>query len=249
MLHQELSSLLLKGAMEEVPQLDLKLGFFSRYFLVPKKDGGLQPILDLRRLELPFVKGELKMLTLKTITSQVQVEDWFVTVDLEMPIFPFKSSSGTGNSFSLPLEESLTSTKFFPLAWPGLRPEEVHKVHGCCSAPFDAPGHLWQTLFLGVHLDSVQMQARLAPARISIFNACLARFKLGHNLSVSTCRRLLGLMAAASPMLPLGLLHMRPFLWWMSLLRIRSKGPATCLIRVSRSCFHTFLIWSSSPGT
>ncbi len=69
-----------------------------------------------------------------------------------------------------------------------------------------------QTVFLGVHLDSVQMQARLAPARISNFAACLARFKLGHHVSVSTCRRFLGLMAAASPVLPLGLLHMRPIL-------------------------------------
>ncbi len=46
-----------------------------------------------------------------------------------------------------------------------------------------------RTVFLGVHLDSVQMQARLAPARISNFAACLARFKLGHHVSVSTCRR------------------------------------------------------------
>ncbi len=100
-----------------------------------------------------------------------------------------------------------------------------------------------QTVFLGVHLDSVQMHAHLAPARISSFNACLARFKLGHHVSVSTCRRLLGLMAATFPVLPQGLLHMRSFLWWMRLLRIRSTGPATHLIRVSRSCFHTLLIW------
>ncbi len=50
-------------------------------------------------------------------------------------------------------------------------------------------------------------------------------------------------MAAASPVLPPGLLHMRPFLWWIRLLRIRSTGPATRLIRVSHSCFHTLLIW------
>ncbi len=56
-----------------------------------------------------------------------------------------------------------------------------------------------RTVFLGVHLDSIRMQARLAPARISNFTACLARFKLGRNVSVGTCRRLLGLMAAASP--------------------------------------------------
>ncbi len=77
-----------------------------------------------------------------------------------------------------------------------------------------------RTVFLGVHLDSIQIQARLAPARISNFTACLARFKLGHHVSIGTCRRLLGLMAAASPVLPLGLLHMRPFLWWMKELRL-----------------------------
>ncbi len=39
-----------------------------------------------------------------------------------------------------------------------------------------------RTVFLGVRLDSVQMQARLAPARIPVLTACLARFKLGHHV-------------------------------------------------------------------
>ncbi len=83
-----------------------------------------------------------------------------------------------------------------------------------------------RTVFLGVHLDSVQMQARLAPARIPDLTACLAHFKLGQHVSVGICRRLLGLMAAASPVLPLGLLHMRPFLWWMKELRLHPTVPA-----------------------
>ncbi len=87
------------------------------------------------------------------------------------------------------------------------------------------------------------MQARLAPARISSFTACLARFKLGRRVSVGTCRRLLGLMAAASPVLPLGLLHMRPFLWWMKELRLHPTIPATLLIRMSRSCSEPLLQW------
>ncbi len=87
------------------------------------------------------------------------------------------------------------------------------------------------------------MQAHLNPARISSLNTCLARFKLDRHLSVNTCRRLLGLMAAASPVLPLGFLHMRLFFWWMKPLGFRSTGPATCLIRVPRSCFRTLLIW------
>ncbi len=100
-----------------------------------------------------------------------------------------------------------------------------------------------RTVFLGVRLDSVQMQARLAPARIPDLTACLARFKLGHHVSVGACRRLLGLMAAASPVLPLGLLHMRPFLWWMKELRLHPIVPATRLIRVSRSCCRPLLMW------
>ncbi|XP_016422379.1 voltage-dependent L-type calcium channel subunit alpha-1D-like [Sinocyclocheilus rhinocerous] len=59
----------------------------------------------------------------------------------------------------------------------------------------------------GVHLNSVSMQAHLAPAQISGIKTCLARFKLVHHVSLSTCRRLLGLLAMASPVLPLGLLH------------------------------------------
>ncbi len=100
-----------------------------------------------------------------------------------------------------------------------------------------------RTVFLVVRLDSVQMQARLAPAQIPDLTACLARFKLGHHVSVGTCRRLLGLMAAASPVLPLGLLHMRPFLWWMKELRLHPTVPATRLIRVSRSCCRPLLMW------
>ncbi len=167
-----------------------------------------------------------------------------------------------------------------PAFRPGLGAENIHKMHGCCTGPFEAPGHSCAELsgrlahsgslqgaskssqrylspphpfswpqnerqgewappvFLGVHLDSIQMQGRLAPARISNFTACLARFKLGRHVSVGTCR-----MAAASPVLPLGCLHMRAFLWWMKELRLHPTVPATRRIRVSRSCSRPLLQW------
>ncbi len=62
-------------------------------------------------------------------------------------------------------------------------------------------------------------------------------------MSVGLCRKLLGLMAAASPFLPLGLLHMRPFLWWMKSLGIRSSWPSLPLLKVSGACFRTLLVW------
>ncbi len=86
-LQQEVSSFLLKGAIEGVSSSDLHRGFFRRYFLVPKKDGGLRTILDLHRLNYSLCRGKFRMLMLKSILSQVQEGDWFVTVDLKDAYF------------------------------------------------------------------------------------------------------------------------------------------------------------------
>ncbi len=134
-LHQGLSSLLLKGAIEEVPQSDLKQGFFSRYFLVPKKDGGLRPILDLHRLNLSLYKEKFKMLTLKTVMSQIQVGNWFVTVDQKDAYFHIQIIRRQRKFLRLPLEERLTSTRFFPLAWPWPR--------GCSQSAWMLLWALW----------------------------------------------------------------------------------------------------------
>ncbi len=42
-LRSEVMTLLEKGAIEMVPPALSESGFYSRYFLVPKKDGGLRP--------------------------------------------------------------------------------------------------------------------------------------------------------------------------------------------------------------
>ncbi len=287
-LQQELSSLLQKGAIEEVPQSEVERGFFSRYFLVPKRDGGLRPILDLRRLNLSLYKGKFKMLTMRTIMSQVQEGDWFVTIDLKDAYFHiqvvhrhrrFLRFAFGGKAYQykvLPFGLALAPRTFTkcmdaalaPLRLQGIRVlnylddwlilahsrelvsrhrdivlGHIHSLGLRMNAKKSVLLPSQRTVFLGVRLDSVQMQARLAPARIPVFTACLARFKLDHHVSVGTCRRLLGLMAAASPVLPLGLLHMRPFLWWMKELRLHPTVPATRLVRVSRSCCRHLLMW------
>ncbi|KAI2644097.1 enzymatic polyprotein [Labeo rohita] len=45
-----------KGVIEPIPSAEMKSGFFSPYFIVPKKGGGLTPILDLRILNLALHK-------------------------------------------------------------------------------------------------------------------------------------------------------------------------------------------------
>ena len=68
-LSQELQSLLSKEAIEHVPLPERESGYYSRYFLVPKKDGGLRPIFDLQGLNRTVKALKFKMLTVKTIVS------------------------------------------------------------------------------------------------------------------------------------------------------------------------------------
>ncbi len=139
-LQQELSSLLQKGAIEEIPQLDIEWGFFSCYFLVPKRDGGLRPILDLRHLNLSLYKGKFKMLTMKTIMSQIQGGDCWCHYQPEGCIF-----SHPGRPATQEVPSACLWREGLPIQGPSLRPghgtENVHEVHGCCTGPLEVPGH------------------------------------------------------------------------------------------------------------
>ncbi len=46
-LREGIAVLLAKDAIEPVPPAEMRQGFYSPYFIVPKKGGGLRPILDL----------------------------------------------------------------------------------------------------------------------------------------------------------------------------------------------------------
>ncbi len=287
-LQQELSSLLQKGAIEEIPQSDIERGFFSRYFLVPKRDGSLRPILDLRRLNFSLYKGKFKMLTMKTIMSQIQGGDWFVTINLKDAYFHIqvvqqhrrflrfafggKAYQYKVLNFGLALAPR-TFTKCMdaalaPLRLQGIRVlnylddwlilahsrelvsrhrdivlRHIHSLGLRMNAKKSVLLPSQRTVFLGVHLDSIQMQARLAPARISNFTTCLARFKLGRHVSVGV------LLQAARPhgnslpcVTPRVASHEAvPLVDERA--EVTPTVPATRLIRVSRSCSRPLLQW------
>ncbi len=66
--------MLRKGATEEVHPSKTESGLYSQYF-VPKKDGGLRPILDFRLLNLALRTSKFKMLMVRSILSQIQPND------------------------------------------------------------------------------------------------------------------------------------------------------------------------------
>ncbi len=109
-LRAEIVVLLAKDAIEPVPPADMRSGFYSPYFIVPKKSGGLRPILDLRVLNRSLHKLPFKMLTQKRIFEYIRPRDWFAAIDLKDAYFhvsilprhrPFSALCVRGSSISV----------------------------------------------------------------------------------------------------------------------------------------------------
>ncbi len=133
-LRTEIAVLLAKDAIEPVPPADMRTGFYSPYFIVPKKGGGLRPILDLRVLNRALHKLPFKMLTQKRIFGCIHPRDWFAAIDLKDAYFhvsilprhrPFLRFAFEGRAYQykvLPFGLSLSPRVFTKVAEAALVP-------------------------------------------------------------------------------------------------------------------------------
>ena len=79
-LEEEVASLLWKGAVEEIiPECP---GYYSRIFLVPKKNGKLRLIIDLSVLNHFVYTETFKMETQRKVRNADQLNDWAFSLDL-----------------------------------------------------------------------------------------------------------------------------------------------------------------------
>ena len=85
LLREEIQLLLQKQAVQEV--VPNTKGFYSNMFMVPKKDGGQRPVINLKHLNR-FVKSEhFKMEGLHTVKALIQENDWMAKIDLKDAFF------------------------------------------------------------------------------------------------------------------------------------------------------------------
>lgn len=82
-LDMEVKELLQKHAVEYVPLNDIQNGFYSTFFLVPKKTGDLRPVINLKPLNKYLRKQHFKMDSLSTVLNLVKQGDWAISLDLK----------------------------------------------------------------------------------------------------------------------------------------------------------------------
>ncbi len=85
---------------------------------------------------------------------------------------------------------------------------------------------------------------QLSPARIESILAMGSRINIGHAFTVKQFKRLLGLMAAASNVIPFGLLYIGP----LQTKVFSSRGNPFRMIRVTHRCLRALSIWKRDLG-
>ncbi len=239
----EVMTLLEKGAIEMVPPA------------LSEKDGGLRPILELRRLNHALMRRPFRMIMLKQILSQICTGDWFCSLDLKDAYFHIQIAPHHRRFLRFTFEEvayqytvlpfGLTFTKCMDAALSPLRQMGIRILNYLddwlilAQSEVELLSHRTLILshlerlglrvnfaksalspsqrvsFLGTVLDSARMRAAIAPERALAIQKLTATFKSDTARPLKVFQRMLGLMAAASPVLQLGQLRMRPLQRWL----------------------------------
>ena len=257
----ELNDLISKGAVTQVPAHLREDGFYSHYFLVPKRDGGMRPILNLKPFNKSVKKISFKMIKTPSLLAMVRQTDFLTSIDLKDAFFhcpvavrhrKYLRFCYRGESFQyncLPFGYRLSPITFTRcvkaalgvLLRKGLRiawylddllvlaqsPEQsIHNtlelmeflkfmgfnVNWKKSAPWPA----CQASYLGLRLDTVTMIATITPERWEATRRALQLCVPGGRMRYKMAKRLLGLLASAHQVVPLGLLFMRRLQLWFA---------------------------------
>ena len=250
---KEIVDMLAKGAIRRVKTLSP--GYHSNIFVVPKKDGGFRPIINLKPLNRTFISApHFRMDTVKDVAILLRPGDWAVSIDLKDAYFhvPIHRKSRHLLRFMwrkklyefLVLPFGLCTAPFVftkitkPLAAflraKGIRIifylddilvvasslEECLRLRDLALQVLQGAGFVinWKKsslipsqrfLFLGLWWDTAKEVVSLEERKLSALHSQASRILQSPTPSCQVVMKLLGLMTAAIPAVPLIRLHCR----------------------------------------
>ena len=83
----EIKTMIEKGAIRELTRAETPNGFFSSMFLVPKKDGKMRPVINLKRLNDFVETHHFKLEGLQTARELIRPNNWLTKIDLKDAYF------------------------------------------------------------------------------------------------------------------------------------------------------------------
>lgn len=103
-------------------------------------------------------------------------------------------------------------------------------------------------IYLGLVLDSTAITASLTPKRLSVLGRYLSCFVMRKWVTVKFGQRLLGLLAAATQVVPLGQLHMQVLQQWFVQHRVRPLENGQWFLSFGPNCWLTIEWWLMTLG-
>ncbi|CAG2224453.1 unnamed protein product [Mytilus edulis] len=135
LLSVEVDTMLQKAAIEEVSILTLSPGFYSRLFLVPKKTGGMRPVIDLSILNKFLIVPHFKMETNRSIRASILPGMWTTSLDLSDAYFHIPISQTYRKYLRFVWNNKVFQFKALPF-WPVYSPFGFYQNHaGSYSSP------------------------------------------------------------------------------------------------------------------
>ena len=109
---QEVNSLLLKGAIKQIPKSQAK--FVSRLFIVRKKSGGLRPVINLKPLNQFLHLQTFKMEGLSDLKVILEPNEFMITIDLSDTYMTLPIEEESRNYLCIQFQDQLFQFCIFP---------------------------------------------------------------------------------------------------------------------------------------